>query len=132
MECDEDSLSVAVSSKVKKCLRADNIRARLLLEVLRLLRTNSSHSTLNKNVQSFKIRLENRGYTYIEILRNVSPESFSEGEKVSLKRIDVHKRKFILFFVTVSSSFAIFNFFCYYFTKYFAVFQYDNSSTVVG
>ena len=55
-----------------------------------------------KNVKSFKIRLKNRGYTYIEILGNVSPESFSEGEKISFKRTDVHRRKFILFFVTQS------------------------------
>ena len=31
-------------------------------EALRLLRTNSSHSTFNKNMQSFKKRLKNRGY----------------------------------------------------------------------
>ena len=31
-------------------------------EALRLLRTNSSHSTFNKNMQSFKTRLKNRGY----------------------------------------------------------------------
>ena len=31
-------------------------------EVLRLLRTNSSHSTFNKIMQSFKTRLKNRGY----------------------------------------------------------------------
>ena len=31
-------------------------------EALRLLRTNSSHSTFNKNIESFKTRLKNRGY----------------------------------------------------------------------
>ena len=31
-------------------------------EALRPLRTNSSHSTFNKNMQSFKTRLKNRGY----------------------------------------------------------------------
>ena len=31
-------------------------------EALRLLRTNSSHLTFNKNMQSFKTRLKNRGY----------------------------------------------------------------------
>ena len=38
----------------------------------------------------------------MKVLRNVSPESFSAGEKVHLKTTDAHRRKYILPFVTQS------------------------------
>ena len=56
---------------------------------------------LTENVQSFMIRLKNRGYVY-ECLRNVSPESFSAAEKVHFKTTNAHRGKFILSFVTQS------------------------------
>ena len=57
-------------------------------EALRLLRTNSSHSTFNKNMQSFKTRLKNRGY----------PNEFLE--KKALENKDKSTKKKILPFVT--------------------------------
>ena len=65
-------------------------------EALRLLRTNSSHSTFNKNMQSFKTCLKNRGYPN-EFLEKHLSKLNSKIEKSPLK---TKTKKKILPFVT--------------------------------
>ena len=64
-------------------------------EALRLLRTNSSHSTFNKNMQSFKTRLKNRGY----------PNEFLEI-KGPWKQRQKHKKENIAFCNTIPPGFT--------------------------
>ena len=68
-------------------------------EALRLLRTNSSHSTFNKNMQSFKTRLKNRGYPN-EFLEKHLFEVNCKDRKRSLENKDNSTKKKILPFVT--------------------------------
>ena len=61
-------------------------------EALRLLRTNSSYSMLNKNMQSFKTRLKNRGYPN-EFLEKHAFEVNFKDRKWSLENKGTQKHK---------------------------------------
>ena len=68
-------------------------------EALRLLRTNSSHSTFNKNMQSFKTRLKNRGYPNEFLEKHLFEVNFKDRKR-SLENKDKSTKKKILPFVT--------------------------------
>ena len=68
-------------------------------EALRLLRTNSSHSTFNKNMQSFKTRLKNRGYPNEFLEKHLFEVNFKD-RKGSLENKDKSTKKKILPFIT--------------------------------
>ena len=68
-------------------------------EALRLLRTNSSVLTFNNNMQSFRIRLKNRGYPNKFSEKILSEVNFTNRER-SLENKDNSTQKKILPFVT--------------------------------
>ena len=68
-------------------------------EALRLLRTNSSHSTFNKNMQSFKTRLKNRGYPNEFLEKHLFEVNFKDRKR-SLGNKDKSTKKKILPFIT--------------------------------
>ena len=68
-------------------------------EALRLLRTNSSHSTFNKNMQSFKKRLKNRGYPNEFLEKHLFEVNFKDRKR-SLGNKDKSTKKKILPFIT--------------------------------
>ena len=68
-------------------------------EALRLLRTNSSHSTFNKNMQSFKTRLKNRGYPNEFLEKHLFEVNFKDRKR-SLGNKDKSTKNKILPFIT--------------------------------
>ena len=68
-------------------------------EALRLLRTNSSHSMFNKNMQSFKTRLKNRGYPNEYLEKHLFEVNFKDRKR-SLENKHNSTKKKILPFVT--------------------------------
>ena len=68
-------------------------------EALRLLTTNSSHSTFSKNMQSFKTRLKNRGYSNEFLEKHLFEVNFKDRKR-SLENKDKIAKKKILPFVT--------------------------------
>ena len=68
-------------------------------EAQRLLRTNSSHSTFNKNMQSFKTRLKNRGYPNEFLEKHLFEVNFKDRKR-SLENKDKSTKKKILPFIT--------------------------------
>jgi len=66
-------------------------------EALRILRANSSHSTFNKNMQSFKTRLKNRGYPNEFLEKPFFEDNFKDR---SLENKDKSTKKKMLPFVT--------------------------------
>ena len=68
-------------------------------EALRLLRTDSSHSTFNKNLQSFKTRQKNRGYPNEFLEKHLFEVNFKDRKR-SLENKDKSTKKKVLPFVT--------------------------------
>ena len=68
-------------------------------EALRLLRTNSSHSMFNKNMQSFKTRLKNRGYPNEFLEKHLFEVNFKDRKRSHENKHNSTKKK-ILPFVT--------------------------------
>ena len=68
-------------------------------EAVRLLRTNSSHSTFNKNMQSFKTRQKNGGYSNEFLEKHLLEVNFKDRKRF-LENKDNSAKKKILPFVT--------------------------------
>ena len=65
-------------------------------EALRLLRTNSSHSTFNKNMQSFKTRLKNRGYLNAFLEKHLFQVNFKDRKRSLENKDKSTKMKYCL------------------------------------
>ena len=73
-------------------------------EAMRLLGTNSSHSTFNKNMQSFKTRLKNSGYPNEFLEKHLFEVNFKDRKR-SLENIDKStKKENIAFYNTIPPS----------------------------
>ena len=68
-------------------------------EALRLLRTNSSQITFERNIRNFQNRLLERGYPAAILRKNLSEVKFADG-KTALQQRDKSAGKKLLPFVT--------------------------------